>query len=103
MVGRVVATLPGDEPWTNLSRPCTWVWTSKNSIDIATADCGRDGEVRHVGSIGADLASLDKALCKLISQGHKLQVVYEAGLCGFMIWRRLNVVEAREACCRRPT
>ena len=29
----------------------------KDSIDIATADPGRDGEVRHVGSIGGDLAS----------------------------------------------
>ena len=37
----------------------------KDSIDIATADPGRDGEVRHVGSIGGDLASLDKALRKL--------------------------------------
>jgi len=32
----------------------------KQSIDIATADPGREGEVRHVGSIGGDLASLDK-------------------------------------------
>ena len=29
----------------------------KDSIDIATADLGRNGEVRHVGSIGGDLAS----------------------------------------------
>ena len=62
----------------------------KDSIDIATADAGRDGEVRHVGSIGGDLASLDKALRKLISRGHRLHVVYEAGPCGFVIWRHLN-------------
>jgi hypothetical protein len=37
----------------------------KDSLDIATADCSRDGEVRHVGSIGGDLTSLDKALRKL--------------------------------------
>jgi hypothetical protein len=29
----------------------------KDSIDIALAEAGRDGEVRHVGSIGGDLAS----------------------------------------------
>ena len=62
----------------------------KESIDIASADPGREGEVRHVGSIGGDLASLDKALRKLISRGHRLHVVYEAGPCGFVIWRHLS-------------
>ena len=30
----------------------------KDSIEIATADAGRDGEVRHVSSIGGDLAAV---------------------------------------------
>ena len=34
----------------------------KDSIDIATADAGRGGEVRHVCGIGGDLVGLDKAL-----------------------------------------
>jgi len=62
----------------------------KESIDIATADPGRAGEVRHVGTIGGDLVSVDKALRKLTSKGHKLHVVYEAGPCGFVIWRHLT-------------
>ena len=62
----------------------------KDSIEVATADAGRDGEVRHVGSIGGDLVALDKALRKLISKGHWLHVVYEAGPCGFVIWRHLT-------------
>jgi transposase len=62
----------------------------KDSIDIATADAGRDGEVRHVGGIGGDLAGLDKALRRLISKGARLHVVYEAGPCGFVIWRHLR-------------
>lgn len=61
----------------------------KDSIDIATADEGRNGEVRHVGQIGGDLAALDKALRRLISRGHRLHVVYEAGPCGFVIARHL--------------
>jgi transposase len=64
----------------------------KDSIDIATADLGRDGEVRHVGTIGGDLASLDKALRKLTSKAHVLHVVYEAGPCGFVIWRHLTAL-----------
>lgn len=62
----------------------------KDSIDIATADAGRDGEVRHMGGIGGDLAGLDKALRKLVSKGCRLHVVYEAGPCGFVIWRHLS-------------
>jgi transposase len=62
----------------------------KDSIDIAVAEAGRDGEVRHVGSIGGDLVSLDKALRKLIGRGAPLHIVYEAGPCGFVIWRHLT-------------
>jgi len=61
----------------------------KDSIDVAVAEAGRDGEVRHVGTIGGDLVALDKALRKLLSKGHRLHVVYEAGPCGFVIWRHL--------------
>ena len=57
----------------------------KDSIEIAAADAGRDGEVRHVSSIGGDLFALDRALRKLLSKGHRLHVVYEAGPCGFVI------------------
>ena len=59
----------------------------KDSIDIAAAEAGRDGEVRHVGSIGGALASLDMALRRLVSRGAPLHIVYEAGPCGFVIWR----------------
>ncbi len=62
----------------------------KDSIDIAVAEAGREGQVRHIGSIGGDLASLDKALRKLISRGRALHIVYEAGPCGFVIWRHLS-------------
>ena len=62
----------------------------KESIDIATADTGREGEIRHIGQIGGDLVALDKALRRLISRGHRLHVVYEAGPCGFVIWRHLT-------------
>ncbi len=49
----------------------------------------RDGAIRHLGSIGGDLAALDKALHQLISLVDRLQVVNEAGPCGFVICRHL--------------
>ncbi|MEO7853290.1 MAG: hypothetical protein ABIR94_13690, partial [Rubrivivax sp.] len=72
---------------------CTLVWTfTKTASEIATADAGRAGEVRHVGSIGGDLLAVDKSLRKLISKSHRLHVVYEAGPCGFVIWRHLTAL-----------
>jgi len=62
----------------------------KDSIDIATAEASREGEIRHVGTIGGGLAALDKALRRLTSRGHPLHVVYEAGPCGYVIWRHLH-------------
>ncbi len=62
----------------------------KATIDIATAESGRAGEVRHFGTIAGDLRSLDKALCDLAVRGRRLRVVYEAGPCGFEIYRHLS-------------
>jgi hypothetical protein len=49
----------------------------KDSIDIAVAAQDRASEIRHIGSVGGNLASLDRALRKLQSEGHPLHVVYE--------------------------
>jgi transposase len=62
----------------------------KDSIDIAVAQAPRDAEIRHVGSIRGDLAALDKSMRKLVSLGQPLHIVYEAGPCGFVIWRHLS-------------
>lgn len=62
----------------------------KESIDVATAEAARDGEIRHVGTIGGDLVALDKALRRLTSRGHPLHIVYEAGPCGYVIYRHLQ-------------
>jgi len=43
----------------------------KDTIDIGVAESGRE-EVRHVGTIGGELAAVDRALRKLISAGHRL-------------------------------
>lgn len=60
----------------------------KDSIDIALAEEG--GELRHQGQIGGDAAALSRAVRKLESTGRELVFVYEAGPCGFGIYRRLT-------------
>src|SRR5258706_421344 len=58
----------------------------KESIDVALAPEGST-EIRHYGTIGGDLVSLDKVVRKLNSEDVRLSVAYEAGPCGFEIYR----------------
>ncbi len=62
----------------------------KNSILIAIAGEGRDGEVRFYGTIENDMNQLDKIIRKLISKGAVLRFAYEAGPCGYGIYRYLT-------------
>ncbi|HSH70113.1 MAG TPA: IS110 family transposase [Deferrisomatales bacterium] len=62
----------------------------KDSIDVAVAEGGRNGEVRHYGKIGGDIPALDKVIRRLQSRGGGVRVVYEAGPCGYEIHRHLS-------------
>ncbi len=62
----------------------------KNSISIALAHEGRQGEVRSYGRIDGSLYALDKVIRKLVSTGNRLHFVYEAGPCGYPIYRHLT-------------
>ena len=62
----------------------------KNSISIGIANDGRDGEVRYYGKIDNDMSQLDKVIRKLVSEGAVLRFVYEAGPCGYGIYRYLT-------------
>jgi transposase len=62
----------------------------KDSIDVAVAEGGRTGEVRHYGVIGSEPEALDKVRRRLCAPGRRLHFVYEAGPCGFGIYRHLT-------------
>lgn len=64
----------------------------KDSISIAVAEAGRKGEVRDYGMVGSSLIALERALRKLKGPGRELHCVYEAGPCGFVIYRRLKAL-----------
>lgn len=61
----------------------------KESIVAATAAQG-DTEVQLYGKIGGTLGALDKLLNKLAKPQVELRVVYEAGPCGYVIYRHLK-------------
>lgn len=59
----------------------------KDSIDVAIADAK---EARLFGRIGGEAAALDRAIRKLRAVHRDPVIVYEAGPCGFWIYRRLR-------------
>jgi transposase len=61
----------------------------KESIAVAIAPASRS-EVRNYGIIGGTLDALDKAIKKLEQPGVELRFVYEAGPCGYVIYRHLK-------------
>src|SRR5437870_12925333 len=62
----------------------------KETIDVAVAEGHRNGEVRHYGVIASDLEPLDKMVRALRAPDRALHFVYEAGPCGFGIYRHLT-------------
>ena len=61
----------------------------KETIAVAIAP-GNTAEVRHYGIIGGTLEALDKLIKKLSAQDVELRLVYEAGPCGYVIYRHLK-------------
>lgn len=62
----------------------------QKSISIAVADNERSSEVRYFGRIDNNMDQFDKILRKFISQGAELRCVYEAGPCGYHLYRHLS-------------
>lgn len=62
----------------------------KKTIAVSIADEERDGEVRFYGTIPNNMTSLDKILRKITSQNAESRCVYEAGPCGYSIYRHLS-------------
>jgi transposase len=62
----------------------------KKTITIAIADQGHQCQPRPYGTIANDLDALDKFCRKMVSTASRLYFVYEAGPCGYGIYRHLT-------------
>lgn len=60
----------------------------KESIDVALAPSGL-GEVRSYGRIAGDLEAVDRTIGRLGISRARLNIVYEAGPCGYALYRHL--------------
>ena len=62
----------------------------KDSIAVAYAPEQRDAEVVSFGTIGTRQCDIDKLLRKFVSRWNNLVFVYEAGPCGYWLYRYLT-------------
>lgn len=93
MLGFIINSNTEPKPRRQIMEKCnTFVGMDvhKNSIAIAIADQGREVEVRSYGKIDGTLSALDKVVRKCVSKGRLLHFVYEAGPCGYEIYRHLT-------------
>jgi transposase len=62
----------------------------KESIAVASAPEERDAEVVFLGTIGTRQCDIDKLVRQLTSKAKQLVFVYEAGPCGYWLYRYLT-------------
>ena len=60
------------------------------TITVAIADEGRKGEIRLYGTIDNTFEAIDKFIKPLTATGIELRFIYEAGPCGFALYRYLT-------------
>ena len=68
----------------------------KESIAVAHAGADPGSEIVYVGQVGTREADLDRLLRRLHSRASRLVVAYEAGPCGYGLYRRLT---EKGVCC----
>ena len=60
------------------------------TISVAIADEGRKGEVRHYGTIKNTTEAIEKVIKSLTASDAELRFIYEAGPCGYALYRYLS-------------
>jgi transposase len=61
----------------------------KASISVSVAEEERGGEVRFIGAVPNTPTDVSKVAKRLSNDGHRLEFCYEAGGCGYGIYRQL--------------
>ena len=62
----------------------------KRTVSVAIAEGGRGGEIRHLGSFESRVDVLKKMIERLARGGRRLNFCYEAGPCGYGLYRLLR-------------
>jgi transposase len=72
----------------------------KVSISVTVAEDGREGVVNFIGAVPNTPVALSKLSKRLSKDGPRLEFCYEAGFCGYVIYRQLTTLGTRLHCRR---
>jgi transposase len=64
----------------------------KQTVSVTTAEEGRDGPVRFIGTISNTPKDISELALRLGKDGHRLEFCCEAGGCGYGIYRQLTAL-----------
>src|ERR671913_1720082 len=64
----------------------------KDSISVAVAEAGRDGEVRPWGVVRNTPDAVTKLARRLVERHRTVEFAYEAGPCGYTLHRHLTAI-----------
>jgi hypothetical protein len=67
----------------------------KERISIAVAESGRSGAVEYLGEVANDPGAISKLCDRLRRSGRPLAFCYEAGPCGYGVYRQLKSLTAQ--------
>lgn len=62
----------------------------KETIAVALADAGRNGEVRHYGEIANSPEAIARLVRKLAKRHQRPEFAHETGPCGYVLYRQLT-------------
>lgn len=65
----------------------------KDTIAVAIAEEGRGGEVRSLGAVANERTAINRLVKKLLGRFRQIDCVYEAGPCGYGLYRHLTSLE----------
>lgn len=65
----------------------------KETIAVAIAESGRDGEIRFYGNIVNEKSTIVRLVKKLTKKFSQVEFVYEAGPCGYAVYRLLTSLD----------
>ena len=74
----------------------------KRNISVGVAEEGRTGEVRFLGDIENSPIAINGLLKKLAKQDRQIEFCYEAGPCGYGIYRQI-IAAGHDCCVIAPT